>query len=361
MQQAQVMAPMDEPNVEELKQLLRRLERMLPPPDAAPVSAAISRRKPDAESVPDGSSPATAGAPQSGIAPSSEGGSMAAASSAASERTARGRSPFVRTGLATIVAVASVSALLSTAVTVMLVRGRLSPQIAGAENVSPSEPLQERVESSPASQAGIITPAPMPAPAAVEPAPVQTSTTDPAANDGAHPNAPVIAVERALAEPVSPPAPEPPQTLSSNAEADAPLPQQKAEKPEEKDPAPAQASEPAVAAATPPPVPPPAAAAAPDAAQYFQRGQLMLSSGNIGAARLLLERAAELGNGEAALLLGSTYDAMRTLELHAAGVTPNAGLARRWYERAAALGTEEARQRLQDLGKSRYAPADGGG
>ena len=75
----------------------------------------------------------------------------------------------------------------------------------------------------------------------------------------------------------------------------------------------------------------------------------MLDSGSVGGARLLLERAAEMGSGEAALTLGRTYDPATLPLLGATGLSADRNLARRWYERAVTLGHSEGRERLKGL------------
>ena len=82
---------------------------------------------------------------------------------------------------------------------------------------------------------------------------------------------------------------------------------------------------------------------APKAIDLLQRGQRMLTNGNVQAARLLLERAAENGSAEAALSLANSYGADNA--------DGNVYLARRWYQRAAALGAPEAQSKLDALGR----------
>lgn len=81
------------------------------------------------------------------------------------------------------------------------------------------------------------------------------------------------------------------------------------------------------------------------------RGQDMLKLGDIAGARLVLRRAAEAGNSEAALLLASTFDPMALRELGVIGFAPDLNQALSWYEKASALGSGEARRRLDRLGK----------
>src|SRR5215467_2624539 len=79
------------------------------------------------------------------------------------------------------------------------------------------------------------------------------------------------------------------------------------------------------------------------------RSQHLVSEGEVGAARTLLQRAAEAGDARAALALGSTYDPIMLAILHARGVTADAFLARFWYRKASGFGSQEAQQRLDLL------------
>lgn len=78
----------------------------------------------------------------------------------------------------------------------------------------------------------------------------------------------------------------------------------------------------------------------------LQRGQQLIHVGNIQAGRLLLERAAERGSAEAALVLGLTYS-----KVHGArDEDSNVDLARHWLRRAAAMGATEAEAKRRELG-----------
>jgi hypothetical protein len=85
------------------------------------------------------------------------------------------------------------------------------------------------------------------------------------------------------------------------------------------------------------------------ALRLLQRGDGMLAEGNIAPARLLYERATELGLAEAAMALAATYDPAEFPRLNVQGIEPNPEEARRWYERARQLGADEADQRLRRL------------
>ena len=128
-----------------------------------------------------------------------------------------------------------------------------------------------------------------------------------------------------------------------------------------KAPATAAGPPPKVAAATalPAPAPPKAAAPAappPDrdsrerALKFVKRGSEELAEGRVAPARLLFERAAEMGLSQAAMALAATYDALELNQPHLRNVLPDPAEAKRWYERAQALGAAEADARLQRLG-----------
>lgn len=98
-----------------------------------------------------------------------------------------------------------------------------------------------------------------------------------------------------------------------------------------------------------------------DASQFLRRGLLMLEGGSVGAAQLLLERAAELGSGDAAFALATTYDgAPGAPRRTSAAARPNADLAMRWYARAEELGIEEARKRISELTQGSASVREGG-
>lgn len=85
------------------------------------------------------------------------------------------------------------------------------------------------------------------------------------------------------------------------------------------------------------------------AAMLVKRGQDFIANGDLGAARLVLRRAADGGDAQAALLLGSTYDPATSKHFKVIGLTPDPAQARAWYRRAVDLGSAEAVRRLQPL------------
>jgi hypothetical protein len=107
------------------------------------------------------------------------------------------------------------------------------------------------------------------------------------------------------------------------------------------------------ASATPDPLPkvPPALSAAERARalRFVKKGDEELDDGRVASARLLYERAAEMGIAQAAMAMAGTYDADELSKLNLTNVQPDAAQAKRWYERALQLGAKDAGQRLQRL------------
>ena len=81
-----------------------------------------------------------------------------------------------------------------------------------------------------------------------------------------------------------------------------------------------------------------------------EKGDEQLAQGLVAPARLLYERAAELGLAQAAMALAATYDESELTSPNLRGVSPDAKEAKRWYERARQLGASDADQRLRRLG-----------
>jgi hypothetical protein len=86
------------------------------------------------------------------------------------------------------------------------------------------------------------------------------------------------------------------------------------------------------------------------AMRLMKKGDAHLEEGNVAAARLLYERAAEGGLPEAAMALAATYDAGQLARLKLRSVEANAKEASRWYERARQLGAVGAEERLRQIG-----------
>lgn len=84
-------------------------------------------------------------------------------------------------------------------------------------------------------------------------------------------------------------------------------------------------------------------------AGLLKRAKSLLAVGDIASARLLLERAADAQEAEAALMLGTTYDPLVIGNQDMRSITPDPAMARQWYQKAAALGSTDARRRLSEL------------
>jgi hypothetical protein len=82
-----------------------------------------------------------------------------------------------------------------------------------------------------------------------------------------------------------------------------------------------------------------------------ERGRNFIANGDLAAARLVLRRAADGGDSQAAFLLGTTFDPVTFQRLHVIGAAPDPTEARNWYQRAAELGLTEAKRRLAPLAR----------
>jgi len=81
-------------------------------------------------------------------------------------------------------------------------------------------------------------------------------------------------------------------------------------------------------------------------------GLEFLGNGNIAAARMMFQPAAEAGDAVAAFALAETYDPSVLKKLGAkGGITADVALANNWYEKARALGSPLARERLERLAR----------
>jgi len=86
------------------------------------------------------------------------------------------------------------------------------------------------------------------------------------------------------------------------------------------------------------------------AARLMAKGNEQWEEGNVSAARLFYERAADAGLAEGAMALAATFDAAELGRLNVRGIKPDSKLARQWYERARQLGAGGADERLRRLG-----------
>jgi hypothetical protein len=79
------------------------------------------------------------------------------------------------------------------------------------------------------------------------------------------------------------------------------------------------------------------------------RADALIMSGDIAAARLVLQRAADSEDGKAAIKLAGTYDPDVLAKLGVHGIVPDPAKAREWYEKAKTFGAPEAAMRLELL------------
>jgi hypothetical protein len=97
---------------------------------------------------------------------------------------------------------------------------------------------------------------------------------------------------------------------------------------------------------------PSAVAAAPDReeiATLLARGRAYIAEGDVAAARLVLRRAVERGDSQAALSLGGTYDPLVLKRLGVISFAADPAQAREWYRKAAELGSTDAPARIEQL------------
>ena len=79
------------------------------------------------------------------------------------------------------------------------------------------------------------------------------------------------------------------------------------------------------------------------------RARGYLAAGDVAAARLVLRRAAERNDPQAALALGGTYDPAVLKRLGIINFHSDPAQAREWYRKAAELGSPDASIRLEQL------------
>jgi hypothetical protein len=108
--------------------------------------------------------------------------------------------------------------------------------------------------------------------------------------------------------------------------------------------------------ATPPASDKPSIAAAdnpprtnPEAIRLMARATLLLGQGNIGAARVALQSAAETGSAPALFALAETYDPAVLSAWGTLGTQGDATKAHELYAKALAGGIQEAKDRLNAL------------
>ncbi len=84
-------------------------------------------------------------------------------------------------------------------------------------------------------------------------------------------------------------------------------------------------------------------------AELLARGDEFLRSGDIASARLFYERAADAGDGQAALRMGATFDPTFLASAGLRNLRGDPAKARLWYHRALGLGASEAQPHLNNL------------
>ena len=89
---------------------------------------------------------------------------------------------------------------------------------------------------------------------------------------------------------------------------------------------------------------------APDIAFLLKNGAELMANGDVAAARLMFQHAAETGSAKAAFALAETYDPLMFKKLgRREAVTLDITLAQSWYEKARNLGSTAARERIVRL------------
>ena len=86
-------------------------------------------------------------------------------------------------------------------------------------------------------------------------------------------------------------------------------------------------------------------------AALLKRAKSLLAIGDITSARLLLERAADAQEADAALMLAGTYDPQVLGVQDMRSISPDPATARLWYQKAAQLGSSDASRRLSQIQK----------
>jgi hypothetical protein len=125
---------------------------------------------------------------------------------------------------------------------------------------------------------------------------------------------------------------------------------------------PGTGNSPADAAPSSPPLAPPTQTAVSqypslaDIAALVTRGNDFLSVGDIASARLFYERAANAGDGAAALRLGATFDPKFLVRAGIRGALGDSEQAASWYRRARDLGNAAAAERLKSQPPDRRGP-----
>ena len=94
----------------------------------------------------------------------------------------------------------------------------------------------------------------------------------------------------------------------------------------------------------------PQSASSPEIETLLARGDELLANGDVAAARLFYQRAAEQGSAAAATAVGQTYDPFFLDQVHVRGARGDVRAAEDWYRKAIAAGDRQAEVRLKRLG-----------
>jgi hypothetical protein len=89
----------------------------------------------------------------------------------------------------------------------------------------------------------------------------------------------------------------------------------------------------------------------PKATRLMARANQLLAMGDVAAARIVLDRAAELGNAQALFALAETYDPFSLSAWGTLGTQADATKAQELYAKALAAGIQKARDRIDALRK----------
>jgi TPR repeat protein len=83
---------------------------------------------------------------------------------------------------------------------------------------------------------------------------------------------------------------------------------------------------------------------------FIKKAEELMATGNVEAARMFYERAADAGLAQGALALAATFDPHELARRQVVGgLRSDPAQAQRWYERAQVLGAAEADEPLRRL------------
>jgi TPR repeat protein len=83
----------------------------------------------------------------------------------------------------------------------------------------------------------------------------------------------------------------------------------------------------------------------------MKQGEQLVAAGDLVAARIVFQRAAEGGDVAGAVALAATYDPTVLTSLGVVGIEGDVEKARGWYQKAESMGSAEATRRLRILAK----------